>query len=208
MSTPPLGPTEVVQPYAHQSPAPPAASVPHRRISGRRLLSPWHSVADMTHDVGSSARGKRGTNHDSLDDYEQPAPTFAPLPEQVSKALVQSDAQHQPLSVYADHSVNALTRVTRTRRPVNGTAVTALFVAVLFPPAGLGLAKLARRECLVKEKAGSGVALLAYVIAAAGTAVLTLAVLVICGFGAYGITALGNGVQRIADFLDWVRAFA
>jgi hypothetical protein len=59
-----------------------------------------------------------------------------------------------------------------------------------------------------REKFGAGIALFAYVVAAAGTAVIVLATLAICGLGAYGISALGNGVQRIADLLDWVRSLA
>jgi hypothetical protein len=65
-------------------------------------------------------------------------------------------------------------RPTRDHTALNGAAVAALVVAVLCPPAGLGLARSARRQCLARGRRGAGLALVAHVVAAAGTGLLGL----------------------------------
>jgi hypothetical protein len=88
----------------------------------------------------------------------------------------------------------------------NFAAVVAIVVAVLFPPAGLGLAKSARRECRETGERGAGLALIAHVVAAAGTAMITLVVLVLASVFAFGIYQLGNGIAEIGEFLSWLRS--
>jgi hypothetical protein len=88
---------------------------------------------------------------------------------------------------------------------MNAAAVAAIIVAVIFPPAGLGLAKSARRECRESGQAGGGLALVAHVIAAAGTTLLVLTVLAIASAFAFGLYQLGNGVAGIGSFLSWIQ---
>ena len=83
----------------------------------------------------------------------------------------------------------------------NPAAAIAIVVAVLFPPAGLGLARSARRECRETGERGANLALLAHVIAAAGTSLLVLCFLAIASAFAFGMVQLGNGVAGIGDFL-------
>jgi hypothetical protein len=86
----------------------------------------------------------------------------------------------------------------------NPAAAVAIVVAVLFPPAGLGLARSARRECRETGERGANLALLAHLIAAAGTSLLVLCFLVIASAFAFGMVQLGNGIAGIGDFLRWV----
>ena len=76
---------------------------------------------------------------------------------------------------------------------------------MIFPPAGLGLAKSARRECRESGQPGGGLALVAHVIAAAGTTLLVLIVLAIASAFAFGLYQLGNGVAGIGSFLSWIQ---
>jgi hypothetical protein len=88
---------------------------------------------------------------------------------------------------------------------VNAAAVVAIVVAVIFPPAGLGLARSARRECRETGEAGANLALVAHVIAAAGTTLLVLTVLAVASAFAIGIYKLGSGVAGIGSFLSWIQ---
>lgn len=88
------------------------------------------------------------------------------------------------------------------RRGFNPAAAAAIVVAVLFPPAGLGMAKSARRECRETGQRGANLALLAHVIAAAGTSLLVLCFLAVTSAFAFGMVQLGNGVAGIGHFFD------
>jgi hypothetical protein len=95
-----------------------------------------------------------------------------------------------------------LPRVTPPGQKINSAAVVAMVVAVIFPPAGLGLAKSARRECLAHGTRGAGLALAAHLVAAAGTLLMTVVTLGICAFGVWGINVAAEGIGKIGDFLE------
>jgi hypothetical protein len=90
----------------------------------------------------------------------------------------------------------------RKPRLLNGVVLAALIVAVVFPPAGLGLAKTARRECREDRRGGSGLALVAHVIAATGTCVILLFFLTLLSLFAYGMLEIGSGLHEIGWFLS------
>jgi hypothetical protein len=91
-----------------------------------------------------------------------------------------------------------------TRRKLNPAAVVAIIVAVLFPPAGIGLAKSARRECRESGERGGNLALVAHMIGAAGTTLLVLCVLAVASAFAVGLHELGSGIAGIGSFLGWI----
>ncbi|MEJ3750815.1 DUF4190 domain-containing protein [Actinomycetes bacterium KLBMP 9797] len=99
------------------------------------------------------------------------------------------------------HPAPVVARPRRRRWSMNGAVIAALIVAVVFPPAGLGLAKTARRECREDGRAGGGTALVAHVIAAAGTCVMVLVTLTLFAVFAYGVVQVGSGLTAIGDFL-------
>ncbi|GIJ46336.1 hypothetical protein Val02_32220 [Virgisporangium aliadipatigenens] len=88
--------------------------------------------------------------------------------------------------------------------PFNPAAAVAMAVAVIFPPAGLGLAKSARRECLAHGSRGAGLALAAHLVAAIGTLLWTLVTLAICAAGVWGINVAADALHTIGDFLEKV----
>jgi len=90
------------------------------------------------------------------------------------------------------------------RPPFNSAAAVAIVVAVIFPPAGLGLAKSARRECLANGTRGAGLALAAHLVAAAGTLLMTVVTLGICAAGVWGINVAAEALGKIGDFLEKV----
>ncbi|MFD0821014.1 hypothetical protein ACFQ0D_22515, partial [Micromonospora zhanjiangensis] len=92
----------------------------------------------------------------------------------------------------------------RRPRMVNGAVIAALIVAVVFPPAGLGLAKSARRECREEGRPGAGLALLAHVVAALGTCLLVLVVLTLFSAFTYGVVQVGNGLSSIGTLFEWI----
>jgi hypothetical protein len=116
-------------------------------------------------------------------------------PRVVAPVTVQPEPAH-PTSLYAQPR--------RKPRHLNGAALAALIVAVAFPPAGLGLAKTARRECREDNRPGAGLALVAHVIAATGTCAILLVSLTLLGLFAYGMIELGSGLHEIGAFLSLI----
>ena len=110
----------------------------------------------------------------------------------------------QPMDL-TPHLMPRTRSVNSVRPKFNGAAAGALFIAVVFPPAGLSIAKSARKECLESGKRGAGLALTAHMVAAAGSGLLVLTILGVCGMAAFGITELGTGVHKIGTFLEWVQ---
>lgn len=79
-------------------------------------------------------------------------------------------------------------------------AVVAMIAAVVFPPAGLPLARMARRECREEGRPGAGLALTASLVASLLTGVIVLVILLL-------FWGLVSGVNQLADALGIIASF-
>ncbi len=94
-----------------------------------------------------------GSDRDALGSSEQHVAAVSGLHEVSGKELLRSDRHGDPAAIGADVVAEKMVPTTRKRRSLSAVAVTALIVAVIFPPAGLALSKTARHECLATVRA-------------------------------------------------------